>query len=229
PGAPSPRIQTVASCQAYPTVRPTYTPKAEVAVTPPPPYSAVNPTPAMSSPAPMNSDLQQRLTALEQQVLELRKPMERQGELQRQVASLTQTVHRLSAVSCSQVRCSCPELKQILGLTLQELEKLSRRVNEAWDRSAASSIKQIQELQHLTACLPRGEPGAEDGRESEATCSPIIRPEEDEAQGSPWRRLSSDATCPGAADTTFGRTPLQNSASRHRRVGVLDFRGRFAK
>ncbi|CAK9064530.1 unnamed protein product [Durusdinium trenchii] len=96
--------------------------------------------------------------------MELRSDMERRSqELSTQVESLAQTLHRLDGQMLhgktnGEAACSCPQLKKIVSLTLLELEKLTRRANDAFDRSACSSIKQIQELQHLTESIDRGGP-----------------------------------------------------------------------
>lgn len=167
-----------------------------------------------------------RLFSLEQSVQELRADMERKStELFQQVDSLAKTVQRLEQVAGQNERsetqaagantCSCPQLRQVVSLTLVELENLTRRANDAFDRSASSSIKQIQELQQLAGNVAlRGSPGielpvpakraeADDAASdhSEATyCSPSMRPRGELSpatlQGSPCR--GSPECSPGA-------------------------------
>ncbi|CAK9033723.1 Ribosomal large subunit pseudouridine synthase D (23S rRNA pseudouridine(1911/1915/1917) synthase) (rRNA pseudouridylate synthase D) (rRNA-uridine isomerase D) [Durusdinium trenchii] len=159
------------------------------------------------------ADVHSRLLYLEHSFMELRSDMERRSqELSTQVESLAQTLHRLDGQMLhgktnGEAACSCPQLKKIVSLTLLELEKLTRRANDAFDRSACSSIKQIQELQHLTESIDRGQAEAAQAEEgsdcrSEATCSPHRRVGElspATVQGSPWRG-SSAATCPPGAE-----------------------------
>eukprot|EP00913_Durusdinium_trenchii_P025463 g23902.t1 len=147
------------------------------------------------------ADVHSRLLYLEHSFMELRSDMERRSqELSTQVESLAQTLHRLDGQMLhgktnGEAACSCPQLKKIVSLTLLELEKLTRRANDAFDRSACSSIKQIQELQHLTESIDRtrGPPmgwgplgdveeagfTAADGiREGQYSCFRVSRPHE---------------------------------------------------
>lgn len=172
-----------------------------------------------------------RLFSLEQSMQELRADMERRStELFQQVDSLAKTVQRLDAQvaghnersaetqAAGANSCSLEQLRQVVSLTLVELENLTRRANDAFDRSASSSIKQIQELQQLAGNVAlRGSPGihplglpvpakrheADDAASdvSEATyCSPSMRPREEHSpatlQGSPCAR--SPECSPGA-------------------------------
>eukprot|EP00435_Cladocopium_sp_Y103_P018046 s1601_g4.t1 len=175
PGQPQPLQPQLGPGQTGPAGQPAQAKMPRTSCPGPAGYACTPPRPILSSagsaeavghpqaaPWARPPELHMRLFSLEQSMQELRADMERRStELFQQVDSLAKTVQRLDAQvaghnersaetqAAGANSCSLEQLRQVVSLTLVELENLTRRANDAFDRSASSSIKQIQELQQL--------------------------------------------------------------------------------